>query len=148
MRGNMNIGKRRMARINCFISLYLYDIGKIPADEIINTYIPNCENIGIMKDLRTMDFYKTLFLTTVEHLQEIDEIIRTASRKWDFEGIFPIDKAIIRMATAEMVYLKNDVPIVIDEAVEISKSYSPNEDKGPDFINGVLDTIAKTNVLK
>ncbi|HOL62102.1 MAG TPA: transcription antitermination factor NusB, partial [Elusimicrobiales bacterium] len=106
------------------------------------------ENIGIMKDPSTMDFYKNLFLITVEHIKEIDEIIRTASKKWDFDGIFPIDKAILRMATAEMVYLKNQVPIVIDEAVEISKMYSPNEEKGPDFINGVLDTIAKTNVLK
>lgn len=144
----MNMGKRRMARINCFISLYLYDIGKIPSDEILNTYVQNTENIGIMKDPSTMDFYKNLFLITVEHIKEIDEIIRTASKKWDFDGIFPIDKAILRMATAEMVYLKNQVPIVIDEAVEISKMYSPNEEKGPDFINGVLDTIAKTNVLK
>ncbi|HOJ85453.1 MAG: transcription antitermination factor NusB [Elusimicrobiales bacterium] len=144
----MNMGKRRMARINCFISLYLYDIGKIPSEEILNTYVQNTENIGIMKDPSTMDFYKNLFLITVEHIKEIDEIIRTASKKWDFDGIFPIDKAILRMATAEMVYLKNQVPIVIDEAVEISKMYSPNEEKGPDFINGVLDTIAKTNVLK
>lgn len=144
----MNMGKRRMARINCFISLYLYDIGKIPSEEILNTYVQNTENIGIMKDPSTMDFYKNLFLITVEHIREIDEIIRTASKKWDFDGIFPIDKAILRMATAEMVYLKNQVPIVIDEAVEISKMYSPNEEKGPDFINGVLDTIAKTNVLK
>lgn len=144
----MNMGKRRMARINCFISLYLYDIGKIPSEEILNTYVQNTENIGIMKDPSTMDFYKNLFLITVEHIKEIDEIIRTVSKKWDFDGIFPIDKAILRMATAEMVYLKNQVPIVIDEAVEISKMYSPNEEKGPDFINGVLDTIAKTNVLK
>lgn len=144
----MNMGKRRMARINCFISLYLYDVGKIPSEEILNTYVQNTENIGIMKDPSTMDFYKNLFLITVEHIKEIDEIIRTASKKWDFDGIFPIDKAILRMATAEMVYLKNQVPIVIDEAVEISKMYSPNEEKGPDFINGVLDTIAKTNVLK
>ncbi|MEF3280820.1 MAG: transcription antitermination factor NusB [Elusimicrobiota bacterium] len=144
----MNIGRRRLARINCFISLYLYDVGKIPKDEILATYVPNSENIGMMNDPSVMEFYKNLFSITIEHIKEIDEIIKNASRKWDFEGIFPTDKAILRMSTAEMIYMKNEVPIVIDEAVEISKMYSPNFDKGPDFINGVLDTIAKTNIIK
>jgi len=144
----MNIGKRRLARINCFISLYLYDVGKMPLEEILNSYIQNTENIGIMSNPSTMEFYKSLLTTTIEHLNEIDEIIKSASKKWDFDGIFPIDKAILRMSTAEMVYLNNEVPIVIDEAVEISKMYSPNEEKGPDFINGILDTIAKNNPIR
>ncbi len=144
----MKIGRRRLARINCFKSLYLYDVGKIPPEEILETYIQNLENPGLMKETSTMEFYKTLFLTTINNIQKIDEIIKNSSQKWDFEGIFPVDKAILRMATAEMIFLKNEVAIVIDEAVEISKMFSPNEEKGPDFINGVLDTIAKTNVIK
>lgn len=144
----MNLGRRRIARINCLISLYLNDIGKIPPEEVIQTYIPNSSNKGVMKDPSTMEFYKTLFLTTIEHLKEIDEIIKNAAKKWDFDSIFPIDKAILRMATCEMIYLKNEIAVVIDEAVEISKMYSPNEEKGPNFINGVLDTIAKTTIHK
>jgi len=144
----MEIGKRRRARINCAISLYLYDIGKLSPEEIIEYYIPNCDTRVKMKDPQTIEFYKYLFLTTINKLNEVDAIIKNASKKWDFKGLYPIDKAILRMATAEMIYIKTDVPVVIDEAVEISKMYSPMEDKGPVFINGVLDTIAKNSVIK
>lgn len=140
----MKIAKRTKARINCFISLYLYDIGKIPPQEILDTFIPNQENLGVMKDPQTKKFYEELFLTTVNNIKEIDEIIKNSTEK----PIYPIDKAIIRMATAEMLYMKTEVPVVINEAIEISKMYSPNEEKGPDFINGVLDTIAKTHLTK
>lgn len=140
----MKIAKRTKARISCFISLYLYDIGKIPPDEILSTFIPNQENIGVMKDPQTKKFYEDLFLTTVNNIKEIDEIIKKSTEK----PIYPIDKAIIRMATAEMLYMKTEVAVVINEAIEISKMYSPNEEKGPDFINGVLDTIAKTHIIK
>jgi len=151
----MKIGKRRIARINCAISLYLYDVGNISVEEILDSYLPNLlgpdEDIKIdlrIKDSQTKQFYKTLLLTTINKLSEIDKIIRNASKKWDFDGLYPIDKAILRMATAEMLYIKTDVPVVIDESVEISKMYSPIEDKGPGFINGILDTIAKNSVIK
>lgn len=140
----MKIAKRTRARIMCFTSLYLYDVGKIPPEEILTTFIPNQENLGVMKDPDVRKFYEDLFLTTVENIKEIDEIIAKATEK----PIYPIDKAIIRMATAEMLYMKNEVAVVINEAIEISKMYSPEEEKGPQFINGVLDTIAKSLMLK
>jgi len=151
----MKIGKRRIARINCAISLYLYDVGKLTPQEILESYLPNLcgrdEDVKFdirIKDPQTKEFYKNLFLTAISKINEIDNIIQNASKKWDFGGLYPIDKAILRMATAEMIYIKTDVPVVIDEAVEISKMYSPVEDKGPRFINGVLDTIAKNGVIK
>ncbi|MCX7641985.1 MAG: transcription antitermination factor NusB [Elusimicrobiales bacterium] len=140
----MKIARRTKARIYCFISLYLHDIGKIPPKEILSTFIENQENIGIMSSEETRNFYNELFLTTINNIENIDKIIRESTQK----PIYPIDKAIIRMATAEMLYLKNEVAVVINEAIEISKMYSPNEDKGPHFINGVLDTIAKSHILK
>lgn len=140
----MKIAKRTRARITCFISLYLYDVGKIPSQEILSTFVENQENLGVMKDPSTRKFYEELFLTTIKNLEEIDKIITKSTEK----PIYPIDKAIIRMATAEMLYIKNEVAVVINEAIEISKMYSPHEEKGPQFINGVLDTIAKAHMLK
>ncbi|MGC9070599.1 MAG: transcription antitermination factor NusB [Elusimicrobiales bacterium] len=140
----MRISKRTRARISCFVSLYLYDVGKIPPKEILSTFINNQQNIGVLAQPQIRKFYEELFLTTVKNIDEIDRIIQTATEK----PIYPVDKAIIRMATAEMLYMKNEVAVVINEAIEISKMYSPNEEKGPDFINGVLDTIAKSYQLK
>ncbi len=138
----MRISKRTRARIICFVSLYLYDIGKIPPDEILTTFIDNQENIGVLAEPAIRKFYEELFKTTIDNINEIDKIIQNSTPK----QIYPIEKAIIRMATAEMLYMKNEVAVVINEAIEISKMYSPNEEKGPDFVNGVLDTIAKTKI--
>jgi len=145
----MKLGKRRIARINCIISLYLYDVGKLMPEEILASYISNLENKGVMAKKEVYSFYENLFKTTINNINRIDTIISESSRSWDTTRLFAIDRAILRMATCEMVILKHaSVPIVINEAVEIAKEYSPDEIKGPKFINGVLDTIAKAANLK
>jgi N utilization substance protein B len=145
----MNLSKRRIARIHCLVSLYLYDVGKMLPEEILNEYIKNQENLGVMKEERVYKFYELLFTQTVTNINIVDTAISEASKKWDSNRLFAIDRAILRMATCEMIILKHaSVPIVINEAVEIAKSYSPDETKGPRFINGVLDTIAEMAKIK
>ena len=49
---------------------------------------------------------------------------------------------IIRLAIYEMYYDKSiDIPIAINEAIELAKVYGDN--KTPKFVNGVLATIHK-----
>jgi len=50
-----------------------------------------------------------------------------------------IDRAILQIATYELLYLNLHKNIVINEAVELGKRYS-TENSGS-FINGILDTI-------
>jgi N utilization substance protein B len=53
-----------------------------------------------------------------------------------------VDRAILRLATFEMLYL-DDVPcsVSINEAVELAKSFG-GEDESSRFVNGVLGKIA------
>ena len=50
-----------------------------------------------------------------------------------------MDKDILRIATAEMLFLNVASKIAIDEAVELAKRYSSED--GYRFINGVLRRI-------
>ncbi len=53
-----------------------------------------------------------------------------------------IDRNILRMAVFELLYEENIEPaIVINEAIEIAKTYSGDE--AATFVNGVLDAIRK-----
>ncbi|PIS47596.1 MAG: transcription antitermination factor NusB [Elusimicrobia bacterium CG08_land_8_20_14_0_20_51_18] len=145
----MKLGKRRIARINCVVSLYLYDVGKLLPEEILACYIAYQDNKGVMLKKEVYSFYENLFKSTINNLNQIDTTISEASKTWDTTRLFAVDRSILRMATCEMAVLRHaSVPIVINEAVEIAKAYSPDEFKGPKFINGVLDTVAKVANLK
>lgn len=131
------------------VSLYLYDVGKFPPDDILNSYIKYQDNLGVMSDEKVYSFYEDLFKKTIENLKSIDDTISEASRRWDTSRLYAIDRAILRMATCEMTVLRHaSVSIIINEAIEIAKFYSPDEDKGPKFVNGVLDTVADLAKLK
>ncbi len=76
-------------------------------------------------------------------LSSLDEVFRPLLKKgWSLERIPTVDKMILRLAIFELSYEK-DVPkaVVIDEAVELAKSFS-GEESGR-FINGVLGRVAK-----
>lgn len=59
-----------------------------------------------------------------------------------FEQISPIECAILRLSTFELMH-RLDIPyrVVINEALELAKSYGATD--GFKFVNGVLDKIAR-----
>ncbi|MFA5865636.1 MAG: transcription antitermination factor NusB [Phycisphaerae bacterium] len=71
-----------------------------------------------------------------------DQFIGETVKHWQLQRIALIDRAIFRLAIAEMLY-RTDVPVkvVLDQAIELAKRFSTAE--SPQFINGVLDAIAK-----
>ncbi len=72
--------------------------------------------------------------------KEIDRQIAARSEKWDFDRIAVIDKLILRMAIAEILFF-SDIPpkVTINEAIEIAKRYST--DNSSRFVNGILDAV-------
>ncbi|MCD6412738.1 MAG: transcription antitermination factor NusB [Elusimicrobia bacterium] len=71
-----------------------------------------------------------------------DERISLVAENWDISRISEVDRIILRMGITEMLVLKGDKKIAINEAVELAKKYSTEKSFG--FINGILDKIAKT----
>ena len=80
-----------------------------------------------------------------EHARRIDELIDTHARGWSLERLPDVDRAILRMATFELLWV-DDVPdpVVIDEAVQLAKMLST--DDSPAFVNGVLGGILDAEV--
>ena len=87
------------------------------------------------------EFAKKLLNGILEHLDEIDEIIKDHLIDWSFDRLDKVDKQILRLGVYELKYTDTPYQIVIDEAVKIAKNFS--EDKAKSFINGILDRIAK-----
>jgi N utilization substance protein B len=71
----------------------------------------------------------------------IDDLIQRHSIGWSLERMPAIDRALLRMATFELM-ARSDVPtaVVLSEAVDLAGMYS-TEESGR-FVNGVLSAVA------
>jgi N utilization substance protein B len=80
-----------------------------------------------------------------EHAARIDELIDTHASNWSIDRLPDVDRAILRMAVFELLWV-DDVPdaVVIDEAVELAKALST--DDSPAYVNGVLGAILTAEV--
>ena len=83
-----------------------------------------------------------------DHQPELDELIRTHATGWSLERIAPLERSILRVGLAEMLYgheLPGDQTIppegAIDEAVETAKRFCGAE--APAFVNGILGTVLR-----
>ncbi|MEU2349954.1 transcription antitermination factor NusB [Modestobacter sp. NPDC049651] len=75
----------------------------------------------------------------------IDELIEEHASGWSLDRLPDVDRAILRMATYELLWV-DDVPdaVVIDEAVELAKALST--DDSPAYVNGVLGGIVRAEI--
>ena len=81
-----------------------------------------------------------LIKTVRDQSEQIDQKIDQVMVDWSLNRLTHIDGNIIRIAVAEMMFLKLEHRVAIDEAVEIAKEYS--DDDGFRFINGVLRKVS------
>jgi N utilization substance protein B len=81
----------------------------------------------------------------VEQQPRIDELIEQHTRGWSLERLPDVDRAILRMAVYELLWV-DDVPdaVAIDEAVELAKALST--DDSPAYVNGVLGAIVASEI--
>ena len=133
---------RRKGRILAFQALYSWDVGGVP-QETLNTFAwaVNVDNPVI--DEETRAFATLLINGTLEHIEEIDGLIKShLSAKWDFSRLDHVALAILRMSVYSLLCQKDmPVNIVMDEAISIAKEFG--SDDSYKFINGILDSIKK-----
>ena len=83
-----------------------------------------------------------------DHQAELDELIRSHASGWSLERIAPLERSILRVGLAELIYgqdLPGETPIppegAIDEAVETAKRFCGAE--APGFVNGILGAVLR-----
>ncbi len=88
------------------------------------------------------DFANQTLEGVLANKDEILKIIQKFAPQWPIEKIAKIDRAILEIATYEIVF-SGDVPpvVAINEAVEVAKQYG--DLNSPKFVNGVLSNIMK-----
>ena len=78
-----------------------------------------------------------------DHISEIDEMISANLENWTLDRVSKADLAILRNATAEIMYVESlPAAVSINEAVRLSRKYG--DDKSYAFVNSVLSKINRS----
>lgn len=82
-------------------------------------------------------FAERLVSCVGEHREEFLNRLSAQVERFAENRIFPVDKAILLVALAEINYFDDIPPVVsVSEAAALARKYST--EKSPDFVNGVL----------
>lgn len=73
--------------------------------------------------------------------ESIDQTLAQVVDNFSPERIDPVDRAILRMATYEILHADTPPKVAINEAIELAKRFGTTDSKR--FVNGVLDRITK-----
>ena len=73
--------------------------------------------------------------------EQIDETLAAVVENFSPERIDPVDRAILRLGTFELMQASAPPKVAINEGIELAKRFGTTDSKR--FVNGVLDKIAK-----
>ena len=122
---------RHQARERALGLLYEAELKRQPVDEVVAA-------LPVPPD----PFVLQLAAATARHQGEADRLLAEASVGWPLDRMAVVDRLVLRLAVAELLEPEGPpVAVVLDEAVELAKTYSTDESGR--FVNGVLSTIAQ-----
>ena len=91
---------------------------------------------------RRIPYVRSLLGALDDHGAEIDLALRKALQNWRLERLAAIDRAVLRIGAAELLY-GEDIPpkVAIQEAIRLAEAYGGKD--SPRFVNGVMDALYK-----
>lgn len=133
------LGKRKI-RKNVFELVFGYNFNK---ETDYKQYYNDAYDNFCCEDDET-ESVKATFFGICENIEAIDDIISKNLKGWAISRISNVSLSILRLSVYEMKYTDLPHAISINEAVELAKQYG--EDGAPSYINGVLNSISKSEI--
>lgn len=125
---------RRLLREKALQALYAYELNGEGLTLLTE---------GILSDITSpadIEFAKQLINYTVANTKILDKKIQDKVANWEMDRIALIDRILLRIGIAEIMYFPDIPPkVTINEVIEIAKDYSTSNSNK--FINGILDAV-------
>jgi transcription antitermination factor NusB len=90
-----------------------------------------------MRDLRAQT--DRLVDALLAHKEEIDAMLASVVEHYSPGRIDPVDRAILRLATHEILHSDTPPKVAVNEAIELAKRFGTSDSSR--FVNGVLDRV-------
>lgn len=122
-------------------ALFSWDYTRQSGDELCGFPWLDEERRELLEE-ETLNFARLLVMGTLEHIEEIDEVLKKRLEHWDFTRLGKVDLAILRISIYALLFQK-DIPasVTIDEAIDLAKHYGSEDSYR--FVNGVLDGVRR-----
>ena len=121
--------------------LYQWEVGQHDIEEV-RAYILVRESAGIGRRTRGRpDVRRAARALTTANLQKIDPLIVETAEHWRLSRMAALDRIILRLAIGEFLDGSTPRNVVINEALELAKTFSGDE--SVKFVNGILDAVKK-----
>jgi N utilization substance protein B len=125
------------ARARALQALYAWDVRDGEPLERIAAQV--WDDLAIAPDERA--FAGRIVRTIIAEGKAIDDALRDVTTNWRLERLGAVERAVLRIAAAEL--LRGDPPprVTIQEAVRLAERYGSAQSAR--FVNGVLDALAR-----
>lgn len=131
-----NMANRREARNQAFQILFEKTFTDASVSEII-------EMAGLSRDMIPDEYSVSIAEGASARFEELDGIIARYSVKRSLPRLSRVVLSVLRLAIYEILYEDTvDVSVAINEAVELAKTYSGEDEAG--FVNGVLGAYVRS----
>jgi N utilization substance protein B len=125
-----DVATRHQSRERALSLLYEAEMKAAPVSEVL-------ADLAVAPD----PFATHLVVAADEHRAVADELIDRLAEGWSLERMAVVDRLVLRLAVAELLDPSGPpVAVVINEAVELAKTYSTDESGR--FVNGILSSAA------
>ncbi len=126
--------KRRDIRIKVMQALYAHEMSQDSIKKV------KLDQLFEIKEEENIEFANKLIDCVLKHEKLIDAYILNKVVNWELERMALVDKIILRMGVAELLYFPEIPPKVsINESIDIAKDFcTRNSGK---FVNGILDAV-------
>lgn len=146
MNANLN-QSRSAARLAAVQALYQMELSGATTADVIADFaagkLPRATEASYSETEGDLELFKTLVETAVERQATLDRAVaRHLGKGWRLERLDAVARAILRSGAAELEQ-RTDIPVavVIDEYVEIAKSFFDGPEPG--FVNATLDAAVR-----
>lgn len=127
---------RRVAREELFKIVFEAELTDVKLDETLNSYLLRDDTVLNTNEKEFIEKYaKGMALND----EAVTETLKNNITGWTLDRVGNVEKALLKIATYEIMF--EDVPaeILVNEVVELAKKYG--DEKSHEFINGVLAKV-------
>ena len=148
---NCGISYMRRSRVAAFQVLYQFDfynskksLTKIK-EELFDFYKHDYQNIEDKKhqDPLYFELIEKILPVAITKKHEINGILEPLLKdSWKLEELSLYISLILRLAIAEIMQTSTDLPIIINEYIEITKLFENSKDAK--FVNSIIETVGNS----
>ena len=125
------------ARARALQALYAWDLRDGEPLERVASQV--WDDLAIPPDERA--FAANIVRTIIAEGKSIDDALRDVTTNWRLERVGAVERAVLRLAAAELLRGEPPPRVTIQEAVRLAERYGSTQSAR--FVNGVLDALAR-----